>query len=216
MSKMYLRRYPRLTVSVAVNYTTGEESFRCVADTLSGGGLFLTNIAGLESGSDISIRFRLAKHLPVIQAKATVRYVVSGKGAAVAFTEISDDDRNKLLRLIHQKTGDRRLRPRALLATQIECEQCMTLAFSRDISVAGMFIETTAPLPVGTPFTVRFNLDQKDKVITAEAVVNYLLEKMGMGVLFTEIEPQDREAIKEYVESTPALLGLETARSESA
>lgn len=216
MGKAYLRRYPRLSVRVAVNYTTGEESFRCVANTLSGGGLFLTNVTGLEPGNEISISFRPARHLPIIHAKASVKYVVAGEGAAVAFTEISDDDHLKLLRMIHQKTGDRRVRPRAPLATQVECEQCMTLAFSRDISVAGMFIETTVPLPVGTPFTVRFNLDQKDKVITADAVVNYLIEKMGMGVLFTEIEPHDRDAIKEYVESTPALSKEETAKSESA
>ena len=216
MGKAYLRRYPRLSVRVAVNYTTGEESFRCVANTLSGGGLFLTNVTGLEPGNEISISFRPARHLPIIHAKASVKYIVAGEGAAVAFTEISDDDHLKLLRMIHQKTGDRRLRPRAPLATQVECEQCMTLAFSRDISVAGMFIETTVPLPVGTPFTVRFNLDQKDRVVAATAHVSYHVEKMGMGILFDEIEPQDRAAIQEYVENLSAQADTESARSNSA
>ncbi|MGO8819227.1 MAG: PilZ domain-containing protein [Terriglobia bacterium] len=205
MNEMRLRRYPRLNVKVPVNYTAGEESYRCVAITLSGGGLFLANVAGLAPGVEISLRFRPAKHLPIIQAKASVRYVVTGEGAAVTFTEIVEEDRNKLLRLIHQRTADRRVHPRAPLATQVQCEECMTLAFSRDISVAGMFIETSAPLDVGTPFTVRFNLDQKDRVIKAEAIVNYVIEKMGMGVLFTEVEPPDRDAIKEYIASTPDL-----------
>jgi c-di-GMP-binding flagellar brake protein YcgR len=216
MDEMRSRRYPRLKVKVPVNYTSGKETYRSVAITLSGGGLFLADADGLEPGNEISMRFRPAKHLPVIQAKASVRYIVTGEGAAVAFTEISEDDRHKVLRLIHQKTRDRRLQPRAPLATQVECEQCMTLAFSRDISIAGMFIETSAPLDVGTPFTVRFNLDQKDRVITAEAVVNYVIEKMGMGVLFTEMQPPDRDAIKQYVGNMPGLDKGQAAKSESA
>ena len=188
---------------MAVDYTAGEESFRCVANTLGGGGLFLTHVDGLELGKEILVRFRPAKHLPVIQAKASVRHLVAGQGAGIEFTEISDDDRQKLLRLIHQKTGDRRLQRRAPLATQVECEQCMSLAFSRDISLGGMFIETTAPLPVGSLLTVRFNLNNKDRVVTATAHVAYHVEKMGMGILFTEIGPEDRDAIREYVESMP-------------
>jgi len=59
-----------------------------------------------------------------------------GQGAAVEFTEISPDNRHTLLRLIHQKSGDRRILRRAPLATQVESEQCMSLAFSRDVSLA--------------------------------------------------------------------------------
>ena len=77
----------------------------------------------------------------------------------------------------------------------------MSLAFSRDISLGGMFIETTSLLPVGSPLTVRFNLDYKDRVVTALGRVAYQIEKMGMGIFFTKIEPKDSEAIREYVES---------------
>src|SRR5580658_3507337 len=114
MGKAHKRRYPRLSVRMAVDYTAGETCFRAVAITLSGGGLFLTKADGLEPGREILVRFRPAKHLPVIQAKAKVRYTVPAEGAAVEFTEIAPDDQNKLLRLIHQKTGDRRLLKRAL------------------------------------------------------------------------------------------------------
>jgi len=181
-----------------VDYTAGEKSFRGVANTLGGGGLFLT-------GREISVRFRPAKHQSVIQAKGSVRYILAEQGGAVEFTEISSDDRHKLLRLIHQRTGDKRLQPRAPLATQIECDRCMSLAFSRDVSRGGMFIETTAPLPVGSELNVRFNLDQKDRVITATAHVAYNVEKMGMGVLFTQIGAEDLSAIQEYVASVVTL-----------
>jgi c-di-GMP-binding flagellar brake protein YcgR len=216
MGKAHARRYPRLSARVVVDYTVGEKCFRGIANTLSGGGLFLTCLDGLEPGKEISVRFRPARHLPVIQAKANVRYIVAEEGAAVAFTEIGPDDQNKLLRLIHQKTGDRRLLRRALLATQVECDECMSLAFSRDISLGGMFVETTDPLPVGSTLTVRFNLDHKDKVVAAKAHVAYIIEKMGMGILFTELEPEDRAAIIEYVESLSAVAKGGSVRSQSA
>ena len=209
MAKAYIRRYPRLKVRIAVEYTTGEEWRRCVAVTLGGGGLFLTEVEGLETGKEISVRFRPAKHLPVIQAKAVVRYVVGEHGAGIELTEITPADRQRLLRLIHQKSGDRRLQRRAPLATQVECDQCMSLAFSHDISPGGMFIETDTLLPVGTLLTVRFNLTNLDRVVTATAYVAYHIEKMGMGVLFREIEPADRDAIQEYVQSLPPPAGRE-------
>jgi c-di-GMP-binding flagellar brake protein YcgR len=195
---------------------TGENGFRRIAKTLGGGGLFLTSVDGLEPGKEISIRFRPARHLRMIEAKARVLYIRAEQGAGVAFTEISPADRHMVLRLIHQKTGDRRLQPRAPLATQIECDKCMSLAFSRNLSMGGMFIEATDPLPEGSLLTVRFNLDQKDCVVTASAQVTYNIERMGMGVLFMEIKPQDREAIREYVESVPTSADLESARSQSA
>jgi c-di-GMP-binding flagellar brake protein YcgR len=185
---------------MAVDYTVGEESFRCIANTLGGGGLFLAQVEGLEPGTEISLRFRPAKHLPVIQAKAGVRYLLVGLGVGIEFTEISADDRQKLLRLILQKTGNRRIQRRAPLATQVECDRCMSLAFSRDVSPGGMFIETTDPLPVGSPLTVRFNLNERDRIVTATAQVAYHVEKMGMGIIFSEIEPQHLNAIRQYVE----------------
>ena len=201
---------------MAVDYTSEEKCFRGVIKTLSGGGLFITNVEGLEPGKEILVRFRPARHLTVIQAKAKVRYMIGDQGAGVEFTEISSQDRNKLLRLIHQKTGDRRLVRRAPLATQVLCEECMSLAFSRDISLGGMFIETPDPLPVGSTLTVRFNLDQMDKVVTATAQVAYLVEKMGMGILFAEITAQDLDAIQEYVEDLPAQPNPASAESKSA
>lgn len=205
MGKVHARRYPRLSVRVGVDYTAGADNFRGTATTLSGGGLFLTRVDGLEPGKEISMRFRPARHLPIIEARGVVRYIVTNEGGAVEFTQIAPQDHNRILRLIHQKTGDRRLVRRALLATQVESAECMSLAFSRDISLGGMFIETTEPLPVGSTLTVRFNLDAKDKVVKAAGHVAYVIENMGMGILFTEIDPSDRDAISEYMEGLPGV-----------
>jgi c-di-GMP-binding flagellar brake protein YcgR len=202
LGKSESRKYPRLSVHVQVDYTSEQKCFRAQAQTLSAGGLFLTECEELSPGQEITVRFRPAKHLPVIEAKARVCYVAAGQGVAVEFTDIRTEDRARLLRLIHHKRADRRLQPRAPLATQIECERCMSLAFSRDVSMGGMFIETNEPLPVGSSVTVRFNLNYKDKVVTAGAQVAYHVDKMGMGVMFTEIEPHDRDAIREYVNTS--------------
>ena len=203
MGRAYVRRYPRLGVRMAVDYTADSESYHSMASNVGGGGLFLVQVEGLEPEKEISVRFRPAKHLPLIQAKARVRFVIPGQGAGIEFTEISEADRQKLLRLILQRTGDRRLQRRGPLATQVQCEECMTLAFSRDISAGGMFIETTAILPVGSILTVRFNLNNPDRAITATAHVAYQVEKMGLGILFSEIGPEDREAIEKYLETAP-------------
>ena len=177
----------------------GNESFRARAANLGGGGLFLADVATLAAGQELLVRFRPAKHLPIIRCRAIVRYVLAGKGAAVEFLDIATNDRMQLLHLIRQKTGDRRLTPRAPLATQVQCDENMSLAFSRDISTAGMFVETISPPPLGSVITVRFNLDNKDQVVTARARVVYHVEKMGMGIQFTDLQPRDTEAIREYV-----------------
>jgi PilZ domain len=199
LAQAHPRKYPRISARVPVDYSVGEKSSRCHAITVGGGGLFLTGMEELELGKELAVRLRPAKHLPVIEAKAAVRYQVSGQGAGIEFTEISAAARHTLLRIIHQRTGDRRINPRAPLATQVDCEECRALAFSRDVSLAGMFIEIDPPPPVGTRLKVRFNLNEKDKLVTAVVNVAYHVAKMGMGVLFAELTPQDQLAIEEYV-----------------
>jgi c-di-GMP-binding flagellar brake protein YcgR len=204
MARSYVRKYPRVKVRLPVEYTAaGEDYLRAIATNLGGGGLFLAEVSDLEPEGIIGVRFRPARHIPLVEARASVRYIMAGLGVGVGFTEIREEDRQRVLRWIHQKTGDRRQQKRALLATQVQCEECRTLAFSRDISPGGMFIETSESLPPGSVITVRFNLNNKDKVVTARAHVTYEVEKMGMGILFEEIEPDDRDAIQAYVESMP-------------
>ena len=193
------RKFPRIEVHVPVDCTWGEKSVRCHAITLSGGGLFLAEVLQVGPGAEISVRFRPARHLSIMQAKAKVSYSVPGQGTAVQFTEMNPDDRHALLRLIHSRTGDCRLSPRAPLATLVEFQQVRELAFSRDVSLGGMFIESEQPPAVGTQIIVRFNLGYKDRVITTLAYVAYHVKKMGMGVVFTNLSPGDADAISDYV-----------------
>lgn len=200
MPKAHPRRYPRRSVQMPADYTVGERSSRCIANSLSGGGLFLTQVGGLEPGFQLSVRFRPAKDLPVIQAKASVRYN-KADGTAVEFTEITSEDRHRLLNFIHRKTRERKKPSCSPLVTQIQTDRCLSLAFSSDLSLCGMFIETKDLPPVGSPLMVRFNLDEKDWVVVTPARVAYHVEKMGMGILFSDLLPAHRVAIENYVAS---------------
>lgn len=192
----------------------GEKTVRTHASTLGGGGLFIEDGQQLQPlGAEIQVRFRPAKHLPYFQARARICYVVEGKGSGIEFTNIVPEDRQLILRLIHHKTANRRESPRVPLATQINIEDSMALAFSRDLSVGGMFIETKVPCEVGTPIDLRFHLNEDTPVVIASALVRYLVPNMGMGVQFTEMEWEDRNRIRRFV---AALAPLEPAASAAS
>lgn len=202
MNRKNVRKYPRISAAFPVKYDAGKETLRTRATTLGGGGLFLGIVKPLDPATEINIRFRPEKHLPIIRAKAKVCYQVPNQGTAIEFIEISPENRKAILRLIHRKTADKRIFPRAPLATQIQCEECMSLAFSRDVSMGGMFIETKEPNPVGSRISLRFNLDDGGPIVIVVAEVLYEVEKLGMGVQFSEIGAADRKRIVVYVSNS--------------
>jgi c-di-GMP-binding flagellar brake protein YcgR len=199
------RKYPRIGVNFAVEYAVGGQAIRRRATTLGGGGLFLTGEGPDTPGMEVSLRFRPAKHLPPMLAKGIVRYLIPGKGAAVEFTEIAPEDRQVLLRLIHRRTGERRRSPRVPLVTQVEGQGLMSLAYSRDVSVGGMFLEGTELPPPGSRLVLRFNLDESGAAVITEAKVMYTVAKMGMGVQFIDLSRENRERIETYIAKMPAL-----------
>jgi c-di-GMP-binding flagellar brake protein YcgR len=160
----------------------------------------------LPEGTEISLRFRPARHLTVMQVRGAIRYSLPGKGSGVEFVEIRHEDHQMILRLIHSKAASRRKHPRVPLATQIYCQECMSLAFSRDVSRGGMFVETRDPLPIGSEITIRFHLGDEGPIVVALAEVKYHVTKLGMGVHFLELSAADRKRIDEYVAKAPKLV----------
>ncbi len=203
MSSGAHRKYPRVGVNLVVEYTVGGRTLRRHADTLGGGGLFLKGVTDEAPGTEVSLRFRPAKHLPPIEARGVIRYQIAGKGTAIEFTEIDPTERQVLLKLILRKRGERRRYPRAPLVTQVEFQGLTTLAFSRDVSVGGMFLETAEPPPAESRVNLRFNLDDGGGIIIAQAKVLYCVAKLGVGVEFTDFSPGDRERIAAYIEKVP-------------
>lgn len=197
MTRKENRRYPRVPVRFPVECRVGDKNFRARAAILGGGGIFVELKDAPDPGAEASLRFRPARHLPFIKAKAKVCCHLPGQGVAFEFSEIAPEDRQLILRLVEHKKGDRRQFPRVRLATQVECEAATILTFSRDVSAGGMFVETNTPLPTGSILTLRFNLDNQASVVS-KGVVTYQVRKFGMGVHFLDLTPEDRKSIEEY------------------
>jgi c-di-GMP-binding flagellar brake protein YcgR len=198
----YTRTYPRLAVDLPVWILLSKTSLHERATSLGGGGMFLAVTTPLEIGTEVEIRFRPAKHLPVISVKGKVLYQIPERGTAVEFTEIDPEHRQSLVRLILHRRSSARKVPRARMVTQVICPELRTLAYSRDVSVGGMFVETRQPLDVGTRLNLRFHIEDDTPIVTAEAVVAYHVVGLGMGVRFGWISLEDRQRIANYVESS--------------
>ncbi len=197
--------YPRVNVNLPVEVSYADRISHERATSLGGEGMFLAVTTPLPPGTEIGIRFRPAKHLPIIEVKAKVMYQITDVGTGVKFTEIDPQHRQALLRLILHRQARTRQCARAHLVAQIECPQCTSLAFSRDISEGGMFIETKKPLPVDSEVRLRFNLADGGPCISALAEVVYEVVDLGMGLQFTEVSPEERKRIANYVSESGTL-----------
>ena len=198
MSRKENRKYPRVPVRFNVECRTGSRTLRARAAILGGGGIFLELANAPPVGAEVFLRFRPAKHLPLVKGKAVIRYHLAGQGVALEFTDMTPEDRQIVLRLVENKKDERRQFPRVRLATQVESQDAVMLTFSRDVSQGGMFIESTSPLPTGSILTLRFNLDDQTNIV-AKAVVTYQVRKFGMGVQFLDLTPDNRKCIADYV-----------------
>jgi len=199
MGRDRYRKYPRVQADIKVELTVDADTQKAQASWLGGGGLFLGVSQQLSPGTEISVRFRPAKHLPVISARAVVRYQVPEEGMGIEFTDIEPDHREMILRLIHHRMVEKRNYPRAPLATQVEHAEGTQIGFSKDISAGGMFIELTKPVTVGSRVNLLFHLEDGGEAIKAEAEVLYSVLKLGLGVRFIQVEPADLGRIESYV-----------------
>jgi len=65
-----------------------------------------------------------------------------------------------------------------------------------DVSVQGMFIQTTRHFPEGAVLKVRFRLARSRYEVLARAEVRYCLPGVGVGVEFVDISDDARNAIE--------------------
>lgn len=93
-------------------------------------------------------------------------------------------------------------------ASQTEIE-----AHTTDLSAGGCYVDTMNPLPVGTDINLRLTKDGKS--FHTKARVVYCQNSVGMGLLFTEIEPMQRPVLEKWFselrgESPPAPVPAES------
>lgn len=65
-----------------------------------------------------------------------------------------------------------------------------------DLSVRGMFINTTRPFPEGAVLKLSFRLGRSNCEIKARGEVRYCLPGVGIGVEFIDISPECQQAIE--------------------
>lgn len=196
----FMREYPRIESDVQVEYESDGDTLQARALNLGGGGMYLDLAHQPLANSQFSVRFRAARHMAPIQARAEARYDLAGQGVGLQFTDIEPADRARILHLIVFRRGNTRENPRARMVTQVEHAGGMFLGFSRAISAEGMFIETKEEHPVGSNLCLRFRLSEvnDDPVIVAAAKIAYVIERAGVGITFSEIAEEDRQRIQAF------------------
>lgn len=196
MPRVDRRKYPRDSTGLNVEYTLNDEVHRTKALSLGAGGLFLEITHDISPGSEFQVHFRAAKHLPVIHARARVRYQLSGKGVGVELTEIKPEDRQKILRLVLRRIEEKREHPRRPFITQVEHGGGTFLGSSSNISAGGMYIETKEDVGEAPEIKLRFNLDDGGPIVIVTGEIRFVLKGSGIGVRFLDLSPADSTRIQ--------------------
>ena len=83
------------------------------------------------------------------------------------------------------------------------------IVFSENISMGGVFLETSDPLPAGAKIKLRFPLKSAYRPIQVEGKVVWSRkdtvdgkETPGMGIMFQKIKKNDLEVLKELLDNT--------------
>lgn len=117
------------------------------------------------------------------------------------------------MRFMNDKFAEKRKYPRAPVKVEIICDELkdedrrgigVLCFYSSDISIGGIFLETTVPFSVGATLHLKFTLpnvkrDVKTvgKVIrTKEGDANLLV---GIGIEFQHLSYEDKKVIEGYV-----------------
>jgi len=76
-----------------------------------------------------------------------------------------------------------------------------------DLSRGGCYVDTINPFPMGAE--IRIRISKGNQTFVAQAKVMYAAAGMGMGLMFTKIEPERQQVLQEWLrelsgESLPA------------
>jgi hypothetical protein len=71
------------------------------------------------------------------------------------------------------------------------------VSLTRDLSFSGVFVKTTTPLPTGTRVRVRITHSGADFKAIGEVTGN--VTATGMGIVFTQLESNDRAILERWL-----------------
>lgn len=101
---------------------------------------------------------------------------------------------------IVKTSTDNRHAERAALLIEVKYEGSGVRANTRisDISETGIFVDSISPLPVGASLKLTFTLPN-GHVVEAEGRVTQCQPRIGMGIQFSSLKPDDAAAISKVV-----------------
>jgi c-di-GMP-binding flagellar brake protein YcgR len=97
---------------------------------------------------------------------------------------------------------DKRKYRRAKLVTQVKCEAVgrEDIAVTRDVSAGGMFLNDPNPFPKNSIVSLAFRLSPTDPLLSCQGEVVYSLKGVGMGIMFTQVSEEIRQALDKFVD----------------
>jgi uncharacterized protein (TIGR02266 family) len=97
---------------------------------------------------------------------------------------------------------NRRSSPRVVLSIPVAYRfgDTITAVLTLNLGKGGIGIRTMSPLPVGTKARIRFRLPGARREVEADARVAWSDRRIGMGLQFERLEPNDQAVIDEFVD----------------
>jgi hypothetical protein len=80
-----------------------------------------------------------------------------------------------------------------------------TSAVIRDLSLEGVFVFDSDPLPVGSE--IIFTLRAGDQDISLEGIVQHSVDQEGMGIQFTKISAESKRRLRIHIASLVPVCG---------
>jgi hypothetical protein len=101
-----------------------------------------------------------------------------------------------------QPDVERRRGRRISLAAQVHCEalERKEIMETRNVSLAGMFLNAKFPLPIDSDLSLTFQLKPTEPAITCGAKVMFARVGVGMGIEFVDLSAEARQLIQNFVE----------------
>jgi hypothetical protein len=101
-----------------------------------------------------------------------------------------------------RSTGERRTSDRKKLIVDVRFDggDGTGIANTRDIGVGGLYMTTTAPLNMGTPIMMTFNLAARTMHLNGTVV--YSDPGHGVGVRFRDLNDEDRDFLTSELDLT--------------
>ncbi len=92
------------------------------------------------------------------------------------------------------------------MLVEYESSEDFLIDFTANMSIGGMFIQTTNPLPEKTRFRLRFRIPGREKPVDTVGKVCWVLPpeeagcmQPGMGVRFDDLDPEDLACVEEML-----------------